>query len=188
MVQHKLKFLYFIFQENSAICDQVSHIQEKILCVKEERRFLLKKLIEYDKEILVLDVKPQELFSNVDAAQATGIDSSNSTSQTTKGRKPYKKRDPKSKKAKKSHKKGNHQEKKVAQVVAETISVEEQTVGESLTVFELGEIVTDRIGYHTENWIYPVGYVATRIYGHMLDASQKCVYTCKITDGGDFPV
>jgi hypothetical protein len=39
------------FKENAALVDQVAQIQENILCVKEERRFLLKKLIEHDPDL-----------------------------------------------------------------------------------------------------------------------------------------
>lgn len=189
----------FLFwnQENSALCDQVSHIQEKILCVKEERRFLLKKLIEYDKDILLLDVKPTaELLCNgVELASVVGASEMPVTSshQTppAKTRKPYKKRDPNSKKTKKSHKKGSKQKKVKVKPEPEMMSTDEPTaanMGNSLSVYELGEIVVDRIGYHTENWVYPVGFVSTRIYAHMLDPGRKCVYTCKITDGGEYPV
>lgn len=174
-------------QENSALCDQVSHIQEKVLCVKEERRFLLKKLIEYDKDILLLDVKPSELpICNGDLGSGLGVVDS-MPNQAPKPRKPYKKRDPNSKKTKKSHSKRKKQKIQPKQA---TIPAEEQAASSdnSLTVFELGEIVVDRVGYHSENWIYPVGFVSTRIYGHMLDPGRKCVYTCKITDGGDYPV
>lgn len=41
-------FLYFCFQENAALCDEVAKIQESILIVKDERKFLLRKLIEYE--------------------------------------------------------------------------------------------------------------------------------------------
>lgn len=38
------------FQENAALCDEVAKIQESILIVKEERKFLLRKLLEYEHE------------------------------------------------------------------------------------------------------------------------------------------
>lgn len=56
-----------------------------------------------------------------------------------------------------------------------------------LSVYNLGEILSDRPGYHTENWIYPARYTSTRVYGHIQDPERKCVYTCKIIDNGDFP-
>lgn len=158
--------------------------------MKEERRFLLKKLIEFDKDILLLDAKPPELLCNGEGTEGASIvDIATPLMQTTKTRKPYKKRDPSTKKTKKSHTKANKEKTDQAE---ETIPTDDQTIihnmGNSLTVFELGEIVVDRIGYHSENWVYPVGFVSTRIYGHMLDPGRKCVYTCKITDGGEYPV
>lgn len=80
-----------------------------------------------------------------------------------------------------------------SQQIIQTISVDE--LGRPiypinmgyLSIHDLGEIIVDRPGYHTENWIYPVGYLSTRIFGHIKDPEQKCVYTCKIVDGGDYP-
>lgn len=37
-----------MLQENGALCDKVAEIQENIITVKEERKFLLKKLLEYE--------------------------------------------------------------------------------------------------------------------------------------------
>ncbi|CAK1601037.1 unnamed protein product [Parnassius mnemosyne] len=37
--------------ENAALCDEVAKIQENILIVKDERKFLLRKLLEYENEI-----------------------------------------------------------------------------------------------------------------------------------------
>lgn len=41
-------FDVFCFQENAALCDQVAQVQENILIAKEERRFLLKKLYQFE--------------------------------------------------------------------------------------------------------------------------------------------
>lgn len=57
----------------------------------------------------------------------------------------------------------------------------------NLSIHDLGAIIVDRLGYHTENWIYPIGYVSTRIYGHIKEPHRKCLYTCKIIDCGDYP-
>lgn len=57
----------------------------------------------------------------------------------------------------------------------------------ALTIRNLGTIVSARPGYHNENWIYPVGFVSTRIYGHIKEPERKCIYTCKILDNGDSP-
>lgn len=56
-----------------------------------------------------------------------------------------------------------------------------------LTVHSLGEVVHNRLDFHSENAIYPVGYVSTRVYGSLKDPTQKCIYTCKISDMNDLP-
>ena len=56
-----------------------------------------------------------------------------------------------------------------------------------LTIYSLGEVVTDRVAYHTEDLIYPVGFCSTRIYASLTDARTKSLYTCKILDGGPIP-
>lgn len=47
--------------------------------------------------------------------------------------------------------------------------------------------MSDRPGFHSEEYIYPVGFCSTRIYASTKNAEQKCLYTCKITDGGVGP-
>lgn len=76
------------------------------------------------------------------------------------------------------------------QQLVQTISINQNgrpiypiTIGD-LSIHDMGMIV-DRPGYHTENFIYPVGFVSTRIYGHITEPNRKCLYTCKITDFGE---
>nr|CAD7454402.1 unnamed protein product [Timema tahoe] len=56
-----------------------------------------------------------------------------------------------------------------------------------LTIHSLGEVVSDRPDYHTEELIFPVGFCSSRMYGSLKDPEKKCVYTCKILDGGYSP-
>lgn len=56
-----------------------------------------------------------------------------------------------------------------------------------LTIYSLGEVVSDRIAYHTEDLIFPVGYCSTRVYANLRDPRTKSLYTCKILDGGPKP-
>lgn len=58
----------------------------------------------------------------------------------------------------------------------------------NLSVYSLGDVIIDRPGYHTEEMIFPVGFCSCRVYGSILDPEQQCVYTCKIIDGGLYPV
>lgn len=46
----EIKNIKFLFQENAALCDEVAKVQESIFIVKDERRFLLHKLLEYQNE------------------------------------------------------------------------------------------------------------------------------------------
>uniref|UniRef100_A0A336M929 CSON013917 protein n=1 Tax=Culicoides sonorensis TaxID=179676 RepID=A0A336M929_CULSO len=55
------------------------------------------------------------------------------------------------------------------------------------TVHSLGEIIPNKSGYYTDEFIYPAGYVVSRIYGHFRDPEKKCVYTCRIIKNGEFP-
>lgn len=58
-----------IFQENAALCDQVAQVQENILVVKEERRFLLKKLYQFEPHSdLEVQASSKGSFSNVSAS------------------------------------------------------------------------------------------------------------------------
>lgn len=56
-----------------------------------------------------------------------------------------------------------------------------------LTVHSLGEIVHDRPGFHSERYIWPIGYCSSRSYPSMMNPEDKCIYTCKILDGGFGP-
>nr|CAD7412342.1 unnamed protein product [Timema cristinae] len=50
-----------------------------------------------------------------------------------------------------------------------------------------GPVVSDRPDYHSEELIFPVGFCSSRMYGSLKDPEKKCVYTCKILDGGYSP-
>ncbi|XP_030382564.1 transforming growth factor beta regulator 1 [Scaptodrosophila lebanonensis] len=57
----------------------------------------------------------------------------------------------------------------------------------NLLVHSLGEIIPVNPNFHCAYWIYPVGYVATRIYAHPKDPRKKCVFTCKILNNAGIP-
>mmetsp|Transcript_23617 Transcript_23617/g.55570 ORF Transcript_23617/g.55570 Transcript_23617/m.55570 type:complete len:1975 (-) Transcript_23617:135-6059(-) len=50
----------------------------------------------------------------------------------------------------------------------------------ALLVHALGEIEQGRDGFHTEDYIMPVGYIATRIFWSTVKAKQRTVYVLKI--------
>ncbi|KAJ3221334.1 hypothetical protein HDU81_010727, partial [Chytriomyces hyalinus] len=57
----------------------------------------------------------------------------------------------------------------------------------AMTIVSLGDIVYDRPAYHSERYIYPVGFTSVKVYLSMLDKEKSVHYTCEIKDGGDSP-
>ncbi len=55
-----------------------------------------------------------------------------------------------------------------------------------MTVISLGEVCM-REHFHTERYIFPVGYEVTRRYMSTIDPTSEVVYHCTILDGGDGP-
>ncbi|KAF7768307.1 hypothetical protein Agabi119p4_7550 [Agaricus bisporus var. burnettii] len=55
-----------------------------------------------------------------------------------------------------------------------------------MTVISLGEVCM-REHFHTERYIFPVGYEVTRRYLSTIDPTAEVVYHCTILDGGDGP-
>ncbi|KAH8104641.1 hypothetical protein BXZ70DRAFT_887891 [Cristinia sonorae] len=55
-----------------------------------------------------------------------------------------------------------------------------------MTVLNLGSICM-REHFHTERYIFPIGYEVTRRYLSTVDPNAEVVYNCKIMDGGDGP-
>ncbi|GBE85118.1 predicted protein [Sparassis crispa] len=55
-----------------------------------------------------------------------------------------------------------------------------------MTVLHLGEVCM-REHFHTERYIFPVGYEVTRRYLSTTDPAAEVVYHCTILDGGDGP-
>ncbi|XP_058814943.1 transforming growth factor beta regulator 1 [Topomyia yanbarensis] len=177
--------------ENAALCDHVAQIQENILLVKEERRYLLKKLLEHENdmetqmgrpcsklnELIASSLPPKRQYkkrSNVDAN--AGEDSSKKG--TKQPRKP---------------RANANAEKNATKKSLQSISLNKTghptypiTIG-GFTIFNLGEIASDRVAYNTEYTIYPIGYTVTRPYGHLKDPTKKCIYTCRVLDNGETP-
>ncbi|KAG4066102.1 hypothetical protein HA402_001349 [Bradysia odoriphaga] len=165
---------------NAALCDQVVQIQESILCVKEERRFLFKRLMEHDSDLLneLKPIKTEETGNVTKKIKKRSNSEASSKSRVSSTAKAAKKMEATQQ---------NQQQ------FVQTISINQNgrpiypiTIG-NLSIHDLGAIIVDRPGYHTENWIYPIGFVSTRIYGHIKEPHRKCLYTCKIIDCGDYP-
>lgn len=55
-----------------------------------------------------------------------------------------------------------------------------------MTLINLGEICT-REHFHTERYIFPIGYEVARRFLSTINPDTDVVYTCTILDGGDGP-
>ncbi|XP_004438472.1 PREDICTED: transforming growth factor beta regulator 1 [Ceratotherium simum simum] len=195
--------------ENAAICDEIARLEEKFLKAKEERRYLLKKLLQLQ-ALTEGEVQAAAPSHSSSLPLAYGVSSSVGSIQgagpisgpSTAAEEPFGK---KSKKEKKEKGKENNKlevlkktskKKKMeggARKLVQPIALDPSgrpvfPIGlGGLTVYSLGEIITDRPGFHDENAIYPVGYCSTRIFASMKCPDQKCLYTCQIKDGGMQP-
>lgn len=141
----------------------MSQVQESIVTVKEERRFLLRRLMDKDPDLTKELSKKQ---------------SSDSGGTTQSTRKPYKKR------AKKQQ--GDVQPTEIISIDSNDGMAYPIDLG-ALKILSIGQVISDRPNYHTENCIYPSGFVSTRSYAHIKDKDGKSLYTCRITENGDFP-
>ncbi|XP_055640353.1 transforming growth factor beta regulator 1 [Toxorhynchites rutilus septentrionalis] len=179
--------------ENAALCDHVAQIQENILLVKEERRYLLKKLLEHENDMEAQLGRPcgklNELIANSlppkrQYKKRTNNDA-NATDSATKGKNQTRKP--------RANSNAGAAEKNAVKKSAQGISLGQSghpnypiTIG-GFTIFNLGEIAPERTAYNTEYTIYPIGYTVTRPYGHLKDPQKKCTYTCRVVDNGDAP-
>ncbi|XP_070761390.1 transforming growth factor beta regulator 1 isoform X1 [Enoplosus armatus] len=198
--------------ENAALCDEIAHLEEKFLRAKEERRFLLKSLLQYQSlsegEILPTPsssshppVPPVALTSG--PAGASGLSGGHnlasgvSTGEDGPLKKPKKERKERGrengkeelpKKMSKKRKLADGSRKLVQPIPLDSSGrpVFPIVLG-GLTVYSLGEIITDRMLFHDEYAIYPVGFCSTRVFASMKNPDQQCLYTCQIKDGGTGP-
>ncbi|KAM4567143.1 transforming growth factor beta regulator 1 [Odontesthes bonariensis] len=198
--------------ENAALCDEVAHLEEKFLRAKEERRFLLKSLLQYQ-SLSEGDLLPTSSSSTLppapSAASTSGPAGASSlsaahslTSSAVAGeeaqlKKPKKERKERGrengkeelpKKMSKKRKLADGSRKLVQPIPLDSSGrpVFPIVLG-GLTVYSLGEIITDRMLFHDECAIYPVGFCSTRFFASMKHPEQQCLYTCQIKDGGTGP-
>lgn len=164
----------------------MAEIQENISRVKEERRLLLKRLLEQDSDLLMEELNSGKFQLNNNESGVT----------ITHTRRPYKKRVNAEGKTKKTGKNASTAASTVASTDSEqkpfSLSISVDSNGEppypislgAQCIHNLGRVVYDRPGFHTENRVYPIGFMSTRVYGHFNEPERKCVYTCRITDNG----
>lgn len=194
--------------ENAALCDEVAHLEEKFLRAKEERRFLLKSLLQYQ-SLSEGELLPTPSTSSHPAAPvmptsgpAGGPGMQNAglavSAGDDGGHRKYKKerrergrengKEEVTKKMSKKRKLADGSRKLVQPIILDSSGrpVFPIVLG-GLTVYSLGEIITDRMLFHDQCAIYPVGFCSTRVFASMKIPEQQCLYTCQIKDGGVGP-
>ncbi|KAI8498454.1 transforming growth factor beta regulator 1 [Branchiostoma belcheri] len=148
--------------ENAALCDEVSHMDERIAKAKEDRKALLKRLFQHQalNEVAQISmVSPQHPLPGHSSVPSLGKPATLDMVTPSP-----------------------------AKVAANPTGrpIFPVTLGE-LTVYSLGDVVVDRAEFHNEKFIWPVGFCSTRVFASTRNPHQRCLYTCKISDGGGGP-
>nr|XP_061828716.1 uncharacterized protein LOC133614614 [Nerophis lumbriciformis] len=195
--------------ENAALHDEVAHIEEKFVRAKEERQFLL---LHYQ-SLSDGDFLPTPSSSTHPAVPTPPVSSGASGAPGLCGthnlmsalsigdegfpKKPKKERKERvrengkeefPRKMTKKRKLADGSRKLVQPIALDSCGrpVFPIVLG-GLTVYSLGEIITDRMLFHDECAIYPVGFCSTRVFASMKNPEQQCLYTCQIKDGRSGP-
>lgn len=58
----------------------------------------------------------------------------------------------------------------------------------ALMIQNLGKVIWDRPAYHTDKYIWPVGFKSTRYYTSVVNVERRCAYTSEIREGGEAPI
>lgn len=194
---------------NAAICDEVVRVEEKVVKVKEERRFLLRKILQFQsnsdpslaglkipgvghnttalKVMPTLTPVPQEPPEPVPTT-TTAVAKPKIKKKVTERRKTVTELLEEKSKPKKSKTQASSK-KTVPPIPLDNLGrpVFPLSIGD-LTIHSLGEIVPDRPNFHTADYIFPVGFCSTRLYVSTRSLEQKCLYTCSISDDGSGPL
>ncbi|KAK7152289.1 hypothetical protein R3I94_008576 [Phoxinus phoxinus] len=200
--------------ENAALYDEIAHLEEKFVRAKEERRFLLKSLLQFQSlsegeavptpscSTHTHTHTPVAMSSSTPGGAALPASHSQTPGLTASEDGLLKK--PKKERKERGRENGREEfmkrickRRKVAEggvrKLVQPISLDSSgrplfpIVLGGLTVYSLGEIITDRALFHDDTAIYPVGFCSTRVFASMKNSDQKCLYTCQIKDGGQGP-
>lgn len=192
---------------NAALFDEIGLMEQQFLHLKSQRRYLLKRLFKH------LPMTESQVLQSTRALNA--LESSHpgkiphsflSAVQPGNEISPIKKKSqqqssaqasPSSKKGsakngenpKPKRKKPGTAKKKVQSLHMNDSNVPmfPITLG-TLTIYDLGEILPQKSGFHSERYIWPVGYCSTRLYPSMIDPDRRIQYFCYIKDGGNEPL
>jgi hypothetical protein len=61
-------------------------------------------------------------------------------------------------------------------------------INSSLQILNLGEIVYERISFHSEKNLFPVGFKSIREHSSMFKLGERTQYICEILNGGNKPL
>ncbi|KAK7071616.1 transforming growth factor beta regulator 1, partial [Halocaridina rubra] len=199
-VKHLKKMLKELVYENAALCDQVAEVQMQVVVAAEERSFLLKRLCHHQ--------TTADHHSQLNAKGNSYVPLGNASVENWDGKKPKPivlKRKPSdathgtsssglshpggSSEKNKARRSGSNKPKRLCPPITLDSAgrpIFPITLG-PLTIHSLGEIVSERDAYHTEQCIFPVGFCSSRMYASLRDPLRSVLYTCKILDGGPIP-
>ncbi|TRY88461.1 hypothetical protein DNTS_018886 [Danionella cerebrum] len=159
--------------ENAALYDEIAHLEEKFVRSKEERRFLLKSLLQYQ---CVGEGEPvptpncsihSQVTLSSSAPGGAAVAPGHSQVSGLAGPEDSLLKKPKKERKEKGRENGKEDVMK--------------------KVCKKKKIITDRAQFHDESSIYPVGFCSTRVFASMKNPDQKCLYTCQIKDGSQGP-
>ncbi|KAH8295444.1 hypothetical protein KR018_011134 [Drosophila ironensis] len=153
--------------ENAALTDEICRLQGELSTTRSQRLYLIERLMFYE---------GLEKSSNGRNSLSNG--KHDSTDNLSSGLKKIKQG--------LMHRKSGEDKPKNVGMVRKKKSVFPNNLN-SVLLHSLGEIISGNANFHSENWVYPVGYVATRIYAHPKDPHKKCVFTCKILNNAGIP-
>ncbi|XP_037927595.1 transforming growth factor beta regulator 1 [Teleopsis dalmanni] len=192
--------------ENAALCDEVAEVQRDIIIARENRKFLAERLMRHEgyepvNKVPKRQQKRQQPKTKAQPKQQqkkpTKQENSLLKNQVIPSIKANtfnppnipKKRGPKKRVI----------ETKIIKVDKRSVRLRNEITLDAngkpifplnlcnVLVHSAGEIITSNPNFHTTNWIYPVGFISTRIYAHPKNPQNKCVYTCKILNNAGIP-
>ncbi|XP_059475083.1 transforming growth factor beta regulator 1 isoform X2 [Neocloeon triangulifer] len=193
------KFVKSLVFENAALCDEISDLQEKYMVINEENKFLYSKLESFnslnaDGSRAASNPKTTPVPKNLPAPAASSAQKKTPAQKRSRTSSSAASPVVPEVQAKKGGRKSATARGKVVKKLVHPIQLDGTgrpifpiDVG-NLSVYSLGDVITDRSGYHTEEMIFPVGFCSCRVYGSILNPEQQCIYTCKILDNGPYPI
>lgn len=191
----------FFFQENAALCDQVSEIQSNVSKASNERKFLLQRLLVHEPDYTLPDdiadkktpvrkksqhqervkylpnkLPEQSPPKSVRPTLVPGTALEPYTKARVKIEQPVITPDAPKAVAVKTEPLPLNQFPEDFEPNINSYAID------NLVIQSLGQIEAGKVSFHTDRWIYPVGFTTIRIFGSMANPCVKSVYTCRIAE------